>query len=195
MTTTRVAAYAALLLTLAACGGTDDPGADAVPSPTPSTSPSATESSPTVTQPSEPVQFRLVTEVGPAVGGVDCAVDPAPVVETPSDQPVTACDRLGLAHRLEPAAIVGGVESATADLPEGRDWTVTIDLDDAAAAAFADQTTEIAGTGQHVAIVQGGLVLSAPSVLDPITGGQVQITGTLGEADARELAAALEAGG
>jgi preprotein translocase subunit SecD len=191
----RIVAPVALLLALAACRGTEDPGADAVPSPTRSASLSTPESSPTVDQPSEPVQIRLVVEAGADVGGIDCTADPAPSVATPADEPVTVCDRMGLAYRLEPAVIVGGVESASAELPAGGDWAVTIELDNAAAADFADLTDEIAGTGQQIAIVQGGLVITAPSIEGTITGGQLQIAGNFSEAEARQLAAALQAGG
>lgn len=183
-------AVGALMLALVACSGSDDTGPEAdapASSPTPSTSAPA--------PPSKPVQFRLVAEANTPSVEVDCAADPVPSVETPRNQQVTACDRVGVAYLLEPAVIVGGVENASARLPEGGDWTVTIALDEAASADLADLTAEIGGTGRQVAIVQDGVVVSAPSVQGTITGGQLEISGNFDQEDAEALAAALLAGG
>ena len=177
-------------VTLSGCGS-GEPDAPAAPT-APSSSPADDAAAPAVTG---PVQFRVVTEVNPPSPDLDCAAEPQPVFETPAAKVVTACDRLGVAYVLEPAAFVGGVQEATAELSSGEDWLVDVRLDDEGTAAFADLTGLVAGTGRQVAVVVGGRVVSAPSVQEAITGGEVRLSGSLSRDEAEALAAALEAGG
>ncbi|QSR28098.1 hypothetical protein CFH99_20980 [Nocardioides aromaticivorans] len=170
-----------LLLGQTACSGgedsTDDDG-DGDRGPTSSTAGDQ-----------EPAQFRKVVAAG----------DPSACTTSPTTQPApdsttTACDLEGVAHQLGPAELVGGVDRAeAAEGPDGG-WLITIDLDTEAAATFADLTTELSGTGQQVAIVSGGTIVSAPTIQTPITDGRVQITGPeISQVEALTLADALEA--
>ena len=177
-------------VTLSGCGS-GEPDAPAAPT-APTSSPADDAATPAVTG---PVQFRVVTEVNPPSPDLDCAAEPQPVFETPAAKVVTACDRLGVAYVLEPAAFVGGVQEASAELSSAEDWLVDVRLDDEGTAAFADLTGLVAGTGRQVAVVVGGRVVSAPSVQEAITGGEIRLSGSLSRDEAEALAAALEAGG
>lgn len=179
-----------LLLGPTACGGDDDSGDDDDDTTTSAAADDGQGGSPTASGPQEPAQFRRVL----------ATADPSACTASPTARPaqpapeatVTACDLAGTAHELGPAEIVGGVDEAEAT--EGPDgWLITIDLDEEATTAFADLTTELAGTGQPIAIVSGGTVISAPVIQTPITDGKVQIAGPeISQVEALTLADALE---
>ena len=187
-----VTVVALAAVALSGCGSGEPEGAPVTPTAPPS---SAAADAPTAPEVKGPVQFRVVTEVNPPSPDIDCAAEPQPVFETPASEVVTACDRLGVAYVLEPAAFVGGVEQAAAELSSGDDWLVDLRLDAEGTANFADLTGLVAGTGRQVAVVVGGRVVSAPSVQEAITGGEVRLSGSLSREEAEALAAALEAGG
>lgn len=213
---TGAATLGVLLALTAACtrdvGGENDvavasPGAvaeDAVPAePTPTAA--ATESpseSPTV-PPDESaedlegtLQVRPVVQANPSdTGDVDCSAVPAPQVETPAEEEVVVCDALGVPYLLGPAALDGGVASAEAQNVDDTTFVVAIEFAGDAARVFAEVTGQLAETGQQMALVLDGRVLSAPSVQESITGGTVQISNSYTQAYAEALAEAIEAGG
>lgn len=181
-----IAASAALALALGGCGDVgDDSGNDsgdhsgsggdrATPSPTDDAG-----------TPAEPVQVRRVLAI--AADACPAAAQPDPAAEA------LACDDQGTAYRLAPADIVGGVDDAEAVLgSDGTGWTVAVEFDDEAASAFADLARELVGTGQQVAIVAGGTIITAPVIQSAITDGKVQIAGDLDRAGAEALAGELE---
>ena len=120
-----------------------------------------------------------------------CPARPTPA---PPDELQVACDGDGTKYLLEPAAVDGGVLSATSEIPQGQvSWVVTLQLDDPATAALADLSRELVGTETQVALVVDGEVLSAPTFVGVIETGQLQISGggELTEQDAAELAGRL----
>lgn len=69
---------------------------------------------------------------------------------------------------------------------------ITIQFDDEGSKLFEQITTE--NTGKILAIYIDGVVISAPVVNEPISGGKAQITGDFGIEEAKELARNLNAG-
>lgn len=123
---------------------------------------------------------------------LDCDAAPA---EVAADEPLATCDDAGVKYSLEPARIVGGIESATAGIPEGQEaWVVTLDLDAEATRTFADLTAELAVSRLQVAVVVDGRVVTAPLVQAPIADGRLQIAGDFTEESATALADRLADG-
>jgi len=71
-------------------------------------------------------------------------------------------------------------------------YGVSLTLDDEGAKQFLELTTQLAPHDGRLAILLDGKIQSAPSVKNPIAGGQAQITGRFTEKEARELASVLE---
>ncbi len=123
-------------------------------------------------------------ECAPASGGA--AGPELSVPGTEDGQP--RCYRLGAAALDQP-----GVASAAPFSFDGEDWTVDIELDDQAAAAF----DEVAARhyGRRLALVLDGTVLSAPTVQARTFEGRLQITGSgFNELKVRRLAGLLAGG-
>jgi preprotein translocase subunit SecD len=104
-------------------------------------------------------------------------------------------------YRLGPVEITGdALDQATAVYqPGGQNvpldqvgWQVQFQLTGDGAARFSEITTRL--QGRQLAIVLDGVVQSAPTINEPITGGQGQITGGFDEAEAKDLAVVLNAG-
>lgn len=116
----------------------------------------------------ERIQFRMVVADG--TGGVSLA------------------DKDGKQYLLGPVLLDGTkVEAAKAEfMAEYSNWVVTVHLTSAGAAAFGQVTT--ANVNGQLAIVVDEVVVSAPTIQSPITGGAVQISGTFSQADAAALA-------
>lgn len=159
----------------------------------PAASPSPTASAPAAAAAVE-IRVVLATDLAPApdsevkqqFDNLDCAT---PVRGAAADDPLAACDDEGVKYSLEPARIVGGIESATAGIPAGQPtWVVTVDLDPAATEEFAELTAELVGTRRQLALVLDGRVLSAPTVQSPIQDGQLEIAGDFTEEQATALA-------
>ncbi|MFA6298020.1 MAG: hypothetical protein WC642_02550 [Nocardioides sp.] len=183
-----------LLLTVSAvllsgCGG---PAETEARDPAPS--PSASSSAPVPS--GAPVEFRLVlassfepapdSQVLQQFKGLDCDAPPSPA---PPEEPLVACDDEGVKYVLEPASIVGGIESASAEIPEGQlGWVVNIELDAGATDRFSDIAAELLDTGGQFAVVLEGRILTAPTVNAPITNGELEISGNFSEESAEALA-------
>lgn len=152
--------------------------------------------------PAAPAELRVVlaTDLEPPpdslvkqqFDNLDCDAAPA---EVAADEPLATCDDAGVKYSLEPARIVGGIESATAGIPEGQEaWVVTLDLDAEATRTFADLTAELAVSRLQVAVVVDGRVVTAPLVQAPIADGRLQISGDFTEESATALADRLAEG-
>ena len=126
---------------------------------------------------------------------------------------VVSCDSSGTKYVLGPAVYVGGdITSVNAGLSGGAQWTVQLTLDGGAAAKFGSLTTSqynahyagYQGGNQDdavldsTAVVLDGNVASAEVTAEPITAGDVQITGGgstgFTQAEATSLAGVLKYG-
>jgi preprotein translocase subunit SecD len=94
-------------------------------------------------------------------------------------QPLLACDDQGNRYLLGPSLIEGtDVSDASAGIPQGGvSYVVNLDFNSHGSSQFGDVTTRIAGTGQQLAIVLDGQVVSAPTNEQPILGGRAEISG------------------
>jgi preprotein translocase subunit SecD len=127
--------------------------------------------------------------------------DGTSLIEWPADEFTNPTDTYYLV--TEPPAVTGDmVKNADWDSRGvgGAGYRVTLDFTAEGAAAFADATQELAaigaatGVSQELAIVLGGVVKSAPTVHDEITGGSAEITGNFTMEEVRTLAAVMNAG-
>jgi preprotein translocase subunit SecD len=186
-------------------GSSPSPSASDVPSPTASASPEASASpspTPTVEQPELPVQAAANdTEFQDRALRLDCTF-PENRAGTPDDQALwlATCDRDGFAkYILQPAFIKGTqVTNATAVLdPQTSKWSVSLEFDTEGAKKLAEISTDLYDNPppqNQFAIVLDGVVYSAPSFLEPITGGQASITGEFTIDEANDLANVLKFG-
>jgi len=189
--------------------------ASAAPSPTPtdaSSEPSASATpeasaspspTPTVEQPETPVQAASDdTEFEDRALRLDCGLPENRAGGVPDDQGLwlATCDREGVAkYILQPAFIKGTqVTNAQAQLdPQTNGWSVSLTFDSAGAKALADISTEIwqkTPPQNQFAIVLDAIVYSAPQFIEPIGGGQAQITGDFTTEEAADLANVLKFG-
>lgn len=127
-------------------------------------------------------------------------------LDVPS-QPLIACDESGNRYLLGPAVVEGtDVTDANAGIPQGQiNYAVTLGFNGEGTRAFGDATQRTAesntsspNSGDQIAIVLDGKVLSAPTNQDPIPGGQAVITGAqtnpFTQSSAQSLANALKFG-
>lgn len=71
-----------------------------------------------------------------------------------------------------------------------KGWAISLNFNSEGSDLFGKLTT--AHTGEQLAVVVDGEVISAPNLNEPILGGRAEITGKFTEEDARGLATALE---
>ncbi len=103
---------------------------------------------------------------------------PSPQIDVPS-QPLLACDDSGNKYLLGPTMVEGtDVKDASSGIPsQGVEYVVNVEFNGQGSKQFGDVTGKIAGTGQQLAIVLDGKVLSAPTNQLPIVGGRAEISG------------------
>ena len=107
----------------------------------------------------------------------------------PAEEDVEACALDGVGYRLGEAAVDGGVVSV--ELRAATDsYLVEIALDDDAAQAMSDLTSDAASSDSQVALVADGVVISAPMIAG-VVGGALQISGPWNGSQAEEIAALL----
>ncbi|MGC4938800.1 SecDF P1 head subdomain-containing protein [Kribbella sp. DT2] len=73
-------------------------------------------------------------------------------------------------------------------------WVVALKLDDAGAQRFGELTADLAKKAppaNQIAIVVDSRVVSAPSVMSAISGGQLEVSGAFSEEGAEKLAEAI----
>jgi preprotein translocase subunit SecD len=116
-------------------------------------------------------------------------------------QYLISCEKDGsVKYALAPADLVGtDIESATAGLPQqgAGGWQVDLQMTTDGAKKFADSTTKLSALespNDQFAIVLDGVVISAPSVNEPILGGSAVISGSFTADEARALAQVLKYG-
>jgi preprotein translocase subunit SecD len=134
------------------------------------------------TKPSDPtaVQFRRVLS---AKAGT-CPT-PAPAG--------TACDAKGMRYTLGKVELDGSnvTEVKTGIQENGGNWYVGLTLDSEGTKLFAQLTTALAKQtppSNQLAIVVDDQVVTAPSVMSPITAGKIEISGGYTRDSAEELA-------
>jgi len=90
----------------------------------------------------------------------------------------------------------GSVVTTASEQPDpSGEVTVSLSMNNEGAKAWADMTkAAYDGGNREVAILLDGEVVSAPRVINPITGGNTQITGNFSIEEAKDLANILEVG-
>ncbi len=182
----------------AAAAGTTPAPAGSSPAPAAS-SPAPVGSSPASTPLAVPPNLLA------AYASVDC-VDPTKRPgPAPAGSYAVACSQDGTTkYLLGPADIVGtdvsGAQAALETTSTGGttgNWQVLLNFHGNGSKKFAQTTTALyqkSPPQNQFAIVLDGLVVSAPQVLGPITGGSAQITGNFTQKAATDLANVLRYG-
>jgi len=150
----------------------------------------------------------ITPEVQTELMKADC-VDPSTqqqkVSEAAADEPVVACDPDGTAKYLLGPEVVAGsaIESSSvaSDVtPTGQAtgyYVVNMSFSDEGTKGFADLTTALydgEGATDAFGIVLDGLVISAPQVQEPSTGGEALISGNFSQDEASQLSDQLRFG-
>ena len=173
------------------------------PSPSPSEVPTALPEQPAATN-GAPVDKPLEWMRNPGTSWTQAFNDytcptgeesAKPAVDV-TKKPLITCGPDGVKYLLSAAMIQGTqLKDASAGIPQSQvQWVVNLSFDGSARATFANVTSSLAGTGEQFAIVLDGAVISAPTVISPITGGNAQITGDFSQEEAQTLANSLKYG-
>jgi len=158
---------------------------------------------PTVEQPETPVQAESNdADFEERALRLDCTLPENRAGGTPDDQQqwLATCDREGFAkYLLQPAFIAGTqVTNAQAQLdPQTNRWSVSLTFDAEGSRRLAEISADIYANEpprNQFAIVLDAVVYSAPEFLEPIGGGQAQITGDFTVDEASDLANVLKFG-
>ncbi len=183
---------------LASAVPSETPAAEATPTPTPS---------PTVSVAPElllpPIQSPDASGDFPdRFTALDC--NNSDILNGATDDPaqyLISCEQDGsYKYVLAPADLVGtDIESATAGLPQqgAGGWQVELLMTTEGAKKFATSTQTLSAQqtpNDQFAIVLDGVVISAPSVNEPILGGSAVISGSFTADEARALAQVLKYG-
>jgi preprotein translocase subunit SecD len=174
------------------------PAASTTPEPTPSPSVSV---APELLVP--PIQSPDGSgDFADRFAALDCAT--SDILNGATDDPaqyLISCEKDGsVKYALAPADLVGtDIESATAGLPQqgAGGWQVDLQMTTDGAKKFADSTTKLSALespNDQFAIVLDGVVISAPSVNEPILGGSAVISGSFTADEALALAQVLKYG-
>ncbi len=178
--------------------------AASTPAPTesPSPSPSATDAptpAPTAVQPEGDGSGTATQEQLAALESFDCSQLAPGTVDDPN-KPLITCDDTGTTrYLLDSADVVGtNITDAFAGIPQGRvDWVVTLEFDGEGADKFEQSTERLSQQAfpqNSFAIVLDGRVVSAPTVDNPIPGGEATIEGNFSQGEAQDLANVLKYG-
>ncbi|HEV8622073.1 MAG TPA: protein translocase subunit SecD [Actinomycetota bacterium] len=135
---------------------------------------------------STPVTCGTGTEQGTAA----CSFDAL------KDQTVVFAGQEGDKFRLGPVEITGDMIKRADAVYGGQNgvagWRISFTLTSSGAKTFGDVTTRL--NGKQLAIVVDNMVISAPTIQEPITGGNGEITGRFTKAEAQDLATQLNSG-
>lgn len=179
---------------LLAAGSSASPVPSATPTPTPSASAAAGNGSGAL--PKDATAQELYATI-------DCTKpkvrESLANLDLPGKQ-IVACQQDGSAkYLLDKATVLGTmIKSASAVLGQ-QGWEVDLSFNGKGTSAWGKLTQKAydAGSGNPqnlVAIVLDGQVVSAPRIINPILGGQAQITGSFSESEAKDLANVLKYG-
>jgi preprotein translocase subunit SecD len=175
---------------------TDTPAVEATPTPTPTIS-----VAPELLVP--PIQSLDASgDFADRFASLDCSK--SEILNGATDDPtqyLISCEKDGsYKYVLAPADLVGtDIESATAGLPQqgAGGWQVELLMTTEGAKKFATSTQTLSSQqapNDQFAIVLDGVVISAPSVNEPILGGSAVISGSFTADEARALAQVLKYG-
>lgn len=182
---------------------TEAPAPSGAPSQTPATPPPT----PTISVAPEllvpPIQSLDASgDFADRFASLDCSN--SEILNGATDDPtqyLISCEKDGsYKYVLAPADLVGtDIESATAGLPQqgAGGWQVELLMTTEGAKKFATSTQSLSAQqapNDQFAIVLDGVVISAPSVNEPILGGSAVISGSFTADDARALAQVLKYG-
>jgi preprotein translocase subunit SecD len=119
----------------------------------------------------------------------------SPTAEPAATQ-IVACQNDGSQKYVLDATAVSGTSIASASASAGFSgvWQVNVSLNAQGTAQFGQLTTRLYGTNGQVAIAVDGVVYSAPTIQQPVIGGNLQITGKFDQSTAQSLAAILQSG-
>ena len=133
-----------------------------------------------------------------AMQALDCkAEDPLRGNDDPN-LPLVACNREGTQKFLLEPVVIQGREIADARAqppqPQGGSpgWTVNVDFKSDGGKQWADFTSK--NVQQQAAFVLDGRVVSAPSINEPLLGGNANISGKFNQESATDLAQVLKYG-
>ena len=174
------------------------PAVDATPTPSPTP---AASISPELLLP--PIQSPDASgDFSDRFTALDC--NNSEILKGATDDPaqyLITCEEDGsYKYVLAPADLVGtDIESATAGLPQqgAGGWQVELLMTTEGAKKFATSTQSLSAQqtpNDQFAIVLDGVVISAPSVNEPILGGSAVISGSFTADEARALAQVLKYG-
>lgn len=115
----------------------------------------------------------------------------------PADKPTVAC-AADVKYVLGPAELSGSaVEDLAVVSQPGGEWNLELTFTDDGAKTLTTMTTRLAALSDargQLAVVVGDRVLSAPRVMEPLTGATVQVAAGSTQAEATQLARKLAAG-
>lgn len=184
MTGTRALAVLSAVLLLAGCSSDPTPSSSGSRSPAPAAS--------SVSGRDIGLQLRPVLDASGSTG-TTCATS-SPSTNAPAAQtPVTACSTDGtIVYSLGPAVVTGDQWESlrVVDDPGSQASEILALLDPPGSSAFTQATAQLATESEprnQIAFYFQGRVESAPSVQQPIYGGQVVIGSGLDHAGAQAL--------
>ncbi|WP_433238974.1 protein translocase subunit SecD [Streptosporangium sp. CA-135522] len=175
-------------------------------SPSPSAKPS--QSAAPSAQPTAPAEDPMAgvdtTGIDPAVlkqfQALDCAKDKGQGAQDDPAKQFAACSQDGSAkYVLDKAAVTGtSIDTATAGVDSTTgEWLVQLSFKGEGPNQWSKVTTTAFNSQpprNQVAMVLDGVVISAPVIQEPITGGRAQISGSFTQVTAEELAGQLKFG-
>ena len=182
------------------------------PSPTPTSTPaagaSATPSPSASATVKKPPRYTTLEQAQAAFPKFTCSSEKPD--DTSPDFYLVACDKEETSKFILDKAKVNGTElkGASAGIPQqslGNEWQVQLQFKGGGTSAWGKLTTDVTklpdvpqcGPPQGcnaVAVVLDGIVQSYPRIVEPILGGDAQITGNFTEKEASDLANVLKYG-
>ncbi|SFI92771.1 preprotein translocase subunit SecD [Streptosporangium canum] len=181
------------------------PAKNASPSAEPSRSaaPSAQPTAPAM-DPNDPMAGVDPNGIDPAVlkqfQELDCAKDNGQGAQDDPNKQFVGCSQdAGTKYVLDKAAVTGtSIDTATAGVDQTTgEWLVQLSFKGDGPTQWSKVTTTAFNSQpprNQVAMVLDGVVISAPVIQEPITGGRAQISGSFTQVTADELASQLKFG-
>ncbi|MGV9774580.1 protein translocase subunit SecD [Streptosporangium sp. NPDC003464] len=181
----------------------DRPRKNASPSAEPSKS-AAPSAQPTPLPTDDPMAGVDTTGIDPAVlkqfEALDCSKDKGQGAQDDPNKQFVGCSQDGSAkYVLDKAAVTGtSIDTATSGVDQTTgEWLVQLSFKGDGPSQWSKVTTTAFNSQpprNQVAMVLDGVVISAPVIQEPITGGRAQISGSFTQVTADELASQLKFG-